>query len=64
MPYYSPTECVTCEKLGCPTEGFTAMCSKCGGIYCFGHLGRHRKEEHNLCYLCDEKLPCPEHGDS
>ena len=62
MAYDGPTKCVTCEELGCPTEGFTKMCSKCGRIYCFGHFGRHREEAHNLCYLCDEELPCPEHS--
>ncbi|MFH1036473.1 MAG: hypothetical protein V1756_00180 [Patescibacteria group bacterium] len=39
------------------------MCSKCGKIFCFGHYESHRREEHNLCYLCDETLPCPQHSE-
>lgn len=63
MTYDGPTECVECKERGAPTEGMTAMCSKCGKIYCFGHIGRHREEEHNICFLCEEKLPCLKHSE-
>jgi len=57
----SPPDCVECEELGCPTEGFTAQCKEqgCYKIYCFGHSELHNKK-HNRCF-CGEKLVCPKH---
>lgn len=35
------SQCKTCNQLGCPVEGMTGVCSVCGEIFCFGHLGNH-----------------------
>ena len=37
-----PRPCLACEAGDAPTEGFTATCKNCGGIFCFGHMHHER----------------------
>ncbi len=35
------TECVECERRGCPTEGMTMSCPECHDVVCAGHVSAH-----------------------